>query len=99
VSAPPLDVLDASLVPAASAGGPNGPGSVQSVYTVFPIVGDSGNGQTSGDNSPVTGAGNGDLWVGSDLDECAVAEPTLLPGLSCASSQGAQPSKKDEVQP
>jgi filamentous hemagglutinin family protein len=36
--------------------------------TVFPSAGDDGT-QTPTDNLAVTGAGNGDLWTGSDLDK------------------------------
>ena len=69
-------VADTTVVDNSSAAGPAGggtsstsPTSPTSVVGIFPVIGAPPSDFISGDNSPVTGAGNGDLWAGSGLDE------------------------------
>jgi phosphotransferase system IIA component len=54
---------------AAAAGGAN-----PTAYTVFPLNPGAA-AATAGDSSPVTGAGNGDLWAGSNLDPAQSCPP------------------------
>ncbi|HEY5106943.1 MAG TPA: YDG domain-containing protein [Caulobacteraceae bacterium] len=48
---------------AAAAGAPT------SVVGIFPVIGAPPSGFIAGDRTPVTGAGNGDLWAGAGIDE------------------------------
>jgi filamentous hemagglutinin family protein len=60
---PPEDAAAAGLAEAAGGQAAANP----TAYTVFPLSQGAAAAAT-GDSSPVTGAGNGDLWVGSNLD-------------------------------
>jgi hypothetical protein len=60
--------LDAALAPStASSGG--GEAAPTSVVGIFPVIGAPPSDFIAGDASPVTGAGNRDLWPGSDLGQ------------------------------
>ncbi|HEY3800735.1 MAG TPA: YDG domain-containing protein [Caulobacteraceae bacterium] len=49
------------------------------VISVFGLSNTSSPNDLFGDNSPVTGAGNGDLWVGADQDLVDLPDPNLPP--------------------
>ncbi|HEX3916065.1 MAG TPA: YDG domain-containing protein, partial [Caulobacteraceae bacterium] len=75
VTSPPDGALTEDLVvpltPPATTGQGSGPGAADvfvAPFTVFPVVQDQ-SAAAFGQALPITGAGNGDLWVGSDLDE------------------------------
>ena len=85
-----VDVLQQPLTPpppedaAAAAGlagtaGLAGQGASATAYTVFPLTQGAAT-TTAGDASPVTGAGNGDLWTGSNLDPDLSCPPGDQPG-------------------
>ena len=66
-----VDIIDQPLTPpedfAASDAAVAGQGANPTAYTVFPPSQDAA-AAAAGEGSPVTGAGNGDLWAGSNLD-------------------------------
>jgi filamentous hemagglutinin family protein len=64
-----VDNSSAAGPAAGPAGGGTSPTSPTSRVGIFPVIGAPPSDFISGDNSPVTGAGNGDLWAGSGLDE------------------------------
>jgi phosphotransferase system IIA component len=60
------DAADAAAAPAGSTSTSTRP---TSTIGIFPIIGEPPADFIAGDASPVTGAGNGDLWTGSDLEQ------------------------------
>jgi hypothetical protein len=60
------DAADAAGAPAGSTSSGTRP---TSTIGIFPIIGEPPADFIAGDTSPVTGAGNGDLWTGSDLEQ------------------------------
>jgi filamentous hemagglutinin family protein len=76
ISPTQVDTISQPLTPpedlAAEAGG-TGQGANPTAYTVFPLS--PGAAAAVGEASPVTGAGNGDLWAGSNLDPDQTCPP------------------------
>jgi filamentous hemagglutinin family protein len=66
---PPPAASDTSTAGGAASGGAAAATNSVSVVSVFPVISGVADTRVSGDNSPVTGAGNGDLWTGSDQDD------------------------------
>jgi hypothetical protein len=60
------DASDAASAPPGSASVSTRP---TSTIGIFPVIGDQPADFIAGDTSPVTGAGNGDLWTGSNLEQ------------------------------
>jgi filamentous hemagglutinin family protein len=84
---PPLDLTQSDFDEVAAA--TNGVVNFSTtVVNVFP-VGNVNNTTNYGDNAPITGAGNGDLWTGSDQSDTSC--PPGTSGPNCSSTAGNHP--------
>jgi hypothetical protein len=71
------------------AGSGSGAGkTTTTIVNVFPVApGDPGQ-AAQGDTSPITGAGNRDLWTGTDESACP---PGAAPTASCPANAATKP--------
>jgi hypothetical protein len=84
VNLPPTDVIPPDFQQETTFN--NGGGSNTTVVNVFPVGSQSPEQEALGDSSPITGAGNRDLWTGSDD-----TDKTCPPNTTCPPPAGAAP--------
>jgi len=84
VNLPPTDIVPPDFQQEATFN--NGGGSNTTVVNVFPVGSQSPDQPALGDSSPITGAGNRDLWTGSDD-----SDKTCAPNTTCPANGGTAP--------